>query len=97
MPKTLREVLGIASKSGPLPPKFLPKLKVRVGNDRNRQIAEINWDLPLEGFIDTPSLAALHEKFDDILRVVGILAPKIITVERENAEGNLQPGEEENG
>jgi hypothetical protein len=87
----LEEELGL-KRPGPLPPKFQPKLSIRVSCGRTKQVAEFAIDVPIEGFDET-ALSRADEKLSDIFRRIGILPAKPAK-ERDDAEGNLQAEEE---
>jgi hypothetical protein len=48
--KTLTEELGLDRKR-PLPPKYQPKLVVRISDDRTKQVVEFQVPLPLDGLV----------------------------------------------
>jgi hypothetical protein len=88
----LGKALGLERPSGP-PPKYQPKISIRVACGRSKQIREVSVDIPIEGESYTASANA-HEKLDDILERLGILTPRKQNMERENAQRNLQAEEE---
>lgn len=89
----LAKALGLERPSGPLPPKFQPKISIRISCGRSKQILEFAVDIPKDGNCDV-ARAMAHEKLDDILQRLGILASSKPLLEPENAERNL-PAEEE--
>lgn len=82
--KTLAESLGLGEKRGPLPPKYQPKIRVRVTNDRTRQVSEFDLEIPLEGFL--PDLFPLTQKMRVALEMQGLLPRELTQAPLEKAE-----------
>lgn len=51
MTKTMKEQLGLGEKPMPLPRKYVPKLRVRITDDRTKRITEFTSDLPVDGYV----------------------------------------------
>ncbi len=69
--KDLRTAIG-HEKPHPMPPKYLPKLRFRIGNDRTKAVVEFTIDLPLEGYAENILTLAL-EKFRDVMSLLSLI------------------------
>lgn len=88
--KTLAETLGLNEKRGPLPPKYVPKLRIRVTNDRTKQVSEFDVDLPIDGFI--ADIYPTFQKLRAVLETHGLM-PKVLTAETANGQEKESPEE----
>lgn len=86
------EKLGLKHPTGPLPPKYQPKVTVRISCGRSKQVVEFSVDIPIEG-ASQKSFFDCEHKLRDIFEKLGILAGET-KLEVRDAVGSLQEKEE---
>lgn len=59
----------------PIPPKFTPRLQVRVTDGRSKRVAEFSFDVPLEGHLI--DIFPLFRKLRAVLETFGLMPVEV--------------------